>query len=234
MVLQDVGVIAASEPPAASDLQDAMRKLNFMLNAWSVRSLMVLGAIMEGFGLTAGKGQYSIGIGGDFNTTKPSAISSAFLRDGVNEDSGIILLTQTQWFAITDKDISTGRPTAIYYDQGITQAANQMGIVNIYTMPDASTPYTLFIGEQKPLTEFSNLTDVVTFQPAYYEALEYNLAIRLWRSYHEDDKPIPADVVMLARETMQVIETMNAKQVTATIEAPGKARPYNIIEGGAA
>ena len=229
--LQDIGAVAKSEAATADEMTDGLQKLNFMIDAWSVRSLMVLGTILEGFPLSAGKAAYTIGTGGDFNTSRPSAISDAFVRDGNSEDTGLDVIDRDEWDAITDKAISTGRPQALFFDPGTTQAAVQTGVVNVYPIPDASSPYTLYIGEQKGLTEFAGLTDNVTFQPAYYEALEYNLAIRLWRQYHEDARPIPPDIVGLAREALRVVETMNAKQVTAAIEAPGKRAPYNIYTG---
>ncbi len=229
--LQDIGALAKSESPTADELTDGLTKLNTMIDAWSVRSLMVLGTILEGFALTAGKQAYTIGIGGDLNTPKPSKITDGFIRDGNNEDTGLDILTREEWDSITDKAIATGRPTALFFDPGITQAGVQTGVVNLYPNPDASSPYTLFIGEQKGLTEFQAPTDTVTFQSAYYEALEYNLAIRLWRQYHEDARPIPQDLRDLALSSMHVVEMMNARQPTSVIEVPGKRVPYNILTG---
>jgi hypothetical protein len=233
MALQDVGAIAKSEAPSADEASDALFKLNVMIDAWSVRRLMVLAAVMESFALVAGKASYTIGPAGDFATSKPSKITDAFIRDGSGTDSGLDILDQTEWFSITDKVLSTGRPIALYFDPGLTEQESPLGVLNFYLNPDNTTAYTAYLGEQKPLPEFSWLTDVVSFQPAYYEALEYNLAIRLWRQYHEEGRPIPEDMLYLARESMRVVENMNATQVTATIEAPGKMKPYTITQGSA-
>jgi hypothetical protein len=104
-------------------------------------------------------------------------------------------------------------------------------VVNLYPAPDPSTPYTLYAGEQKALTEFVNLTDTVTFQPAYFEALEYNLALRLWPQYHDSGKPVENDLKVLSNEAVRTIETMNARRVTAAIEVPGKRSGYNVYTG---
>jgi hypothetical protein len=229
--LQDIGAIGKNEPITASDANDALQKLNFMIDAWSVRSLMVLGAIMESFPLTAGQGAYTIGIGANFNTTKPSKITDAYVRDGYNIDTPVDVVGQDEYDSYEDKIISQARPIALYYDPGYTQQSVQTGTIYLYYIPDASTPYTLFIGQQKALTEFSAITDTVTFQSAYYEALEYNLAVRLWPQYHDSGKPVSADLHGLALESLNVIETMNTRIPKAAIETPGRKTIYNIYTG---
>ena len=232
--MQDIGVLAKQEAPKADEISDGLATLNMMMGGWSVRSLMVLGAVLESFPLIPGKTSYTIGIGDDFNTTRPSAITVAFIRDGYNSDTPLQTIELDVWASIPDKDISTARPEVLYYDPGITQQSSFMGICSFYPTPDASTPYKLFMGEQKPLTEFVNFTDVVSFQPAYYEALRYNLAVRLWLQYHEDGRPVSMDIKKLANDSMKSIETMNSKTPTATIEVSGRAKAgsnYNILTG---
>jgi hypothetical protein len=229
--LQDIGAVAKSEIPTSDEMTDGLTKRGLMIDAWSVRSLMVLGAVLEGFPLTPGKSAYTIGLGGDFNTSRPSSVTDAYIRDGNGSDTPVDILTSDEFYALGDKAIATGRPQGLWLDPGLTQAANPLGVINLYPAPDPSTPYTLYAGEQKALTEFANLTDAVTFQPAYYEALEYNLAVRLWPQYHDSGKPIESDLKILAAEAVRTIETMNAKRVTATIEAPGKRSGYNVYTG---
>jgi hypothetical protein len=230
--LQDIGAVAKSEMPTSDEMTDGLMKLNFMIDAWSVRSLMVLGTILQAFPLTAGKYLYTIGTGGDFSTPRPSAITDAYIRDGNNEDTPVDVLTSDEYYAIEDKAIGTGRPQGLWFDPGQTEQVSALGAIYLYPSPDPSTPYTLYMGEQGPLTEFSYLTDVVTFQPAYYEALEYNLALRLWPQYHDSGKAIENDLKVMAQEAMRIIETMNAKRVTAAIEVPSvKPATFNVYTG---
>jgi hypothetical protein len=193
---------------------------------------MVLGTVLTAFPLASGKFAYTIGPGGDFDTPRPSAVTDAYIRDGNGSDIPVEILSSDEYYAIQDKAIGTGRPQGLFFDPGQTQSANPLGTVNLYPAPDPSTPYTLYMGEQGTLTEFANLTDAVTFQPAYYEALEYNLAVKLWPQYHEDAKPISARLDKFALDSVRIIETMNAKRVTASIEVPGSKRGgYNIYTG---
>ncbi len=229
--LQDIGAVAKSEMPTSDEMTDGLSKLNFMIDAWSVRSLMVLGSVLEGFPLVPGKYHYTIGPAGDFTTTRPSAVTDAYIRDGRSIDTPVGILTPDEYDALGDKAIAAGRPQELRYDPGLTQSASLTGAIDLYPAPDASTPYVLYLGEQKALTEFGALTDAVTFQPAYYEALEYNLAIRLWPQYHGVGQPIGNDLKALAADAVRTIETMNARRVTARIEAPGKRGSYSVYTG---
>jgi hypothetical protein len=223
MALQDIGTVAKDETVAPDELNDALMKLNFMIDAWSARSLMVMGTLLESFPLTAGTASYTIGVNGDFVTPRPSDVMSAFVRDTYNQDTGIDILTSDEFYSISDKAIGTGRPEALYYDPGVAQQGSFLGVINLYPIPDTSGPYVLFIGEQKALTEFSALTDVVLFQPAYYRAIEWNLAVDLWSQYHPSSVPVSANVEKQAKDSMRVVETMNNKRVTCTMEVPGSS-----------
>lgn len=232
LCLDTIGAVNIDETPTPGELSSGLMRLNMMIDAWSVDNLMLLGAIMEQFPLTAGTANYTIGPTGTFATSRPSAITTAFIRDGNNLDTGLDVVSLDEWNSYEDKDFSSARPTALYYDPGVTQQATFLGVLWLYPIPDASTPYTLFIGEEKPLTEFSNLDDIVTFQPAYYEALLYNLAVRIYRSFFKHSKPIPPDVVDLAREAKRVIERMNDNRVHMQSDFPAKKGTYNIYTDG--
>ena len=225
-----MGVIAKSEVPTYDEMQDGLQALNMMLDSWSARKLMLMAEITESFNLTAGTGSYTIGTGGDFNTWKPYQISSAFIRDGNNIDLPLDIINQEQYNNQIDKT-TQARPIALMYDPGLTQQAAPVGTINLYYVPDASTPYTLFITSTKPLTEFSSLTTAITFDKAYSEAIKYNLAIRMWREYNEDTKAIPTDITYLAKESMRVLESLNATQVIARMEIPGVKSVFNIYTG---
>jgi len=221
-----IGAINVEEGPTAAELSTGLSRLNMMLDAWSVDTLTVRGALLENFPIIGGTYSYTIGIGATFNTPKPSDITEAFIRDTNNLDTPLDVVSEDEWMSYSDKAFSPARPESLYYDKGPPQQATQEGIVWIYPIPDQG--YTLFFGEQAPLTEFSNLTDVVSFEAAYYEALLYNLAVRLFRSYFKHSQPIPADIVEMARESMRTIERMNDERQHMVSDVPRTRGPYNI------
>ena len=224
-----IGVLGKGEAPTDDEYTDALEVLNYMISSWSIRNLMLLGSVMEGFPITAGIYQYLIGIGQTFNTIKPSKITIAYVRDSNGNDFPVTITEQQTYSAFTDKSIGTGTPSQLYFDPGLTQQAIDVGTIDLYPPPNKD--YTLYIGETKPLTEFTAITDVVTFHPAYYEAIRYELAIRLYREYHEHNRPIPEDILGLARTAVKSIETMNAKQVLASMDFPGRYSTFNIYTG---
>ena len=118
--LQDIGAVAKSEMPTSDEMTDGLTKLNFMIDAWSVRSLMVLGTVLQAFPLVPGKYAYTIGSGGDFNTPRPSAITDAYIRDANGSDTPVEILTSDEYYAIGDKSIGTGRPQGLWFDCGGT------------------------------------------------------------------------------------------------------------------
>jgi len=228
--MENIGATSLDEAPEASELQKCLRHCNFMLDSWSGRRLMVAATIQEGFPLAAGQRQYTIGTGGNFNTPKPISIDSAFIRDSALVDYPVYVVDVDTYDSFDDKMISTARPDVIYYDAGMTQQATQMGTISCYGIPD--NVYTLYVNSLKYLTEFVNLTDVVTFQPMYYDAIMQNLSVRIWRVMGRKG-PVPADLLHDARMAMQVIETINHTIPIARIDMPntGASVNNNILSG---
>ena len=227
-----INAIAIDETPTDSEINLGIRVNNSMIDGWSANNLMLRSSTLDILTLTPNKGSYTIGASGsaDFNTAKPIRIVGAFVRDGSGTDTPIDIIPQLTFDTYaTDKSFAYGRPTVMAYDPGLTQQSTNLGTILVYTAPDMG--YTLHMQSDKYLTEFVNPSDPVTFEPAYYEALVYNGATRLYRYYHPDTKQIPTDIVILANSTKQAIESMNAVQCTATMDLPGKFSPFNIYTG---
>jgi len=223
-----IGAIAIDELPTNSEFTACMRTCNMMLDSWSAESLMVRSTTRETFPLVSGQYIYTIGIGKNFNTSKPIKLEDAFFRDDANYDTPVTIITKDLYDNYPDKIISSGRPEVIMYDPGASQQSAQYGNIYVYPIPDASQSYNLTLESSKYLTEFVNLTDDVTFEPAYFEAIAWNLAERLWPKFNRI-KPIPPTVVMGAMKSKRVIQNMNATIPTANMDLPGmKGGTYNI------
>jgi len=216
--MEVIGATSLDETPEQSELQKCMRHCNLMLNSWSGRRLMLAATIQEAFPLVANQRVYTIGTGGNFNTGKPIKIESAFIRDSALVNYPVYILDEDIYDSISDNMISTDRPDAIYYTPGLTQQTSHLGQISCYPIPDAV--YTLFLNSQKYLTQFVNLTDVVTFQPIYYDAIVQNLACKIWRVMGRKG-PIPADLLKDARIAMQTVENINHEIPVCRIDIPG-------------
>ena len=208
-----IGVGAMGEPLTAQMLSDALDSLNAMLDSWSGRSLLTSAQIRESFPLVAFQTTYTIGIGGTFNTTKPFEIASAFIRDLNGLDYPVDPVSRGLYDGYGDKALTpitsaAARPRVLFYDPGMTQQANQLGTIYMYPVPDATSPYTLFLESEKPWTEFASLSTAVTFPPAYNRAIIYNLALELLTEYPHEVSPTLA---YIAKEAMRIVEQVNSK-----------------------
>ena len=69
--LRLIGVLAAGEVPSADEASDALTTLNEMISEWSNQRLFLFSITEESFTLTANVGQYTMGSGATFDTTRP-------------------------------------------------------------------------------------------------------------------------------------------------------------------
>lgn len=211
------------------DYNACMATANFMLDTWSAQNLIVRATKQENFPLAADINEYTIGVGATFNTDKPIRIVNAFIRDSSNTDYPIEIVGKDVYDNYLDKTNSRGMPVSICYDAGDTQQDSQKGTIFVYFTPDQA--YSLFIESYKYFKEFDSINDVVTFEPAYFEAIIWNLAERLWPKYNRS-KPVSGDIRRMARQTLRAVENMNSNTPRMTTDLPGaKVRSWNVYSG---
>jgi hypothetical protein len=227
MAMSKIGAIAIDETPTTGEYALCLANANIMLASWSAHSLMLRGNTLESLALTASKASYTIGVGGDFNTSKPTTIEGAYIRDSGGTDYPMDIVEQDIYDSYPDKAIGGGRPETLYYDAGLSQQTSPtLGTLYLYPMP--SSGYTIYLRSDKYLTAFVNLTDDITFEPAYEEALVYNLAVRIYRDFHQDPgHNIPPEVLGLAKSSLQTIRQMNARIPTTKLDLPTSKGGYS-------
>ena len=226
-----INTIAIDETPTSSELNAALRSANVMLDGWSAQKLMLRSGTDVSFSLTAGQASYTIGASG-CNITTPNKIISilgGYVTDS-NVDYPLEPQTESFYDSLEDKNISQSRPIYVAYDAGDAQQTSQKGTLYFYYIPDKA--YTVKLETTTYLTEFVNLSDTARFEPAYYEAIIYNLALRLFRKFHDNKVPIPQDLVAIAHTSKNTIMSMNAQQYIVGFDFPGRASKYNIYTDG--
>ena len=217
-------VLAKGEAPDADEMQDSVQALQFMLDAWGADNLMVWSKVTEFFPLIAGQLAYTIGPSAsyDFNTTYPYKILEAWVRDGNSVDTGMDILTRTEYNSYNDKALAVTRPQALYYEPGLGDQVAPEGTISIYPIPDGSSVYNLYLVSQKSLLAITSSTQVFTLLAPYEEAVKYSLVLRLWDEYHDSGKePIPQHVLTLARDAKKVIERNSVEMEISATSLPG-------------
>jgi hypothetical protein len=196
--LKLLGVIGSNETPQASESQDALETLNNMLELWSNDPLLATYNLEETFPTVIDQSDYTIGSGGDFNTTRPLQILEAYILDGtVKYEFEIYSLKD--WIRFTDTSSKT-RPTTLYYTDEFP-----LGKIKLWSIPDQV--YNLTIYSKKQFTSFTNLTNTISLPPGYKYAIKYNLAVELAPEYKSGLDNV---IVSKAEESKSMIRKNNA------------------------
>src|SRR6185369_6119173 len=95
-----------------AEYEDALESCNMMLSLWATRGIIIHHVVTEQFTLSAGQSSYTIGDGGNFDTSRPNQVIGGFVRVGIT-DYPIHIIDRDKYNA-SNKTI-TGIPEALYY-----------------------------------------------------------------------------------------------------------------------
>ena len=158
--MKDIGALASGEVPTADEAQDAFDMLNDLLDQWSNESMMVSYKSEIVFTIASGQTQYTIGPGGNINSTFTGSISGNILTvTGIT--SGGITLGQT----LSGTGILPGTKIISF----VSGAGNNVNEAGTYTVNNpqtvASTTITAYY--QRPLAINSAFVRITTNQNGY-------------------------------------------------------------------
>src|ERR1700680_1421543 len=130
--LQGIGVYAPGETVSAADSALGLQRLNTMLDSWSNESLMTFATLEQSGLLIPGKYQYTIGVGGDFNMTRPLRIldspGSCYVLDSTGNRYNLQVVPRPRWNLIGNiVQVSGNYPDTLFYDNQYP-----LGIINVY------------------------------------------------------------------------------------------------------
>ncbi len=206
-----VGLIDPEETPSAAMAQSGLYWLNLMLGSWSLQDLTKPFNNREVFALTANKGgpslPYTIGPGGDFNTTRPASLTGAGLILGSSSpliEMPRALLTDDAWQQIQVKDLSNALFTDVYYNPTF---AGGLGTINLWPVPNtAANSLVIYRDQQLALT--MTLTSTYELPEGSDEPITTNLAMRLAMAWQV---PVSNDLRLLASTSLGVFKRSNLK-----------------------
>lgn len=209
-ILRKIHVLGAGASLDETEANDVLSTVNDMLATWSVQGNLVFTETEETFNLVNGQAAYTIGSGGDFNTTRPVKITSAYISIG-DTDYPLVSYEQAEYSAIADKEV-TGTPDIYYYDADFPLAT-----IKLYPVPSGVD--TITINSEKPLTGFTDLDTVYALPPEYRSAIVYNGAVWVAPEY---EREASMTVKKLATQTKTAVKTQNAKnnKNSSVVDAP--------------
>lgn len=204
--LRLIGVLASGETVPADQVADAQVILNQMLEAWSVESLDVFTLNILTFNFVASQQAYTMGTGGNFNTTRPPKIEYASIvsNSSVTQplELPIDMLTDSEWQDIPVKNTPSTLPRKMYDDGGFP-----LRTLSFWPVPtDSSVQVRLYVWAQ--LSQFTDLTTDFTFPPGYLEAIKYNFAVRLSAEWPGNISPLAVDLASKALARIKAINSI--------------------------
>lgn len=226
--MKDAGFLGVGETPSAEDVNDAFRKLNWMLAEWRQKRGAVYHLVEHSYNLT-GAGSLTIGPGGDINVAqRPNKIDSAVVRQNYLGGSPVdfslsIFQAYEDWLKISVKEVN-GPPAVLFLD-----TAWPLGTIRLWPKPTANL-YQLRLLIKAELQEFATLTETVNFPPEYESALNWNLALRI--SPMTGDKAVNPVIAAEAKNSLRLILNVNAQTRRLAMPAGIPQRGwYNPISG---
>tara|TARA_R110000868_G_scaffold336958_2_gene597886 strand:- start:131 stop:826 length:696 start_codon:yes stop_codon:yes gene_type:complete len=213
-----IGKLGQGETMTADDQTDCFNALNSMLESWWIQRLAVYQILKETFSLVANDVDYTIGSGGNFNTTRPVKIDSAQIRDN-SMDYPMEQIYSDEYAAIMNKAVTSTIPYQFYYD-------NAYPLATIYLYPVPSSANQIILNTWKQLQSFSAVTTTVALPPGYERAIKYNLALEIAPLFGVD---VTSGVRKIAAESLGDIKRANETPLYAQLDPAilGRRR-YNI------
>jgi hypothetical protein len=198
--LRQINAIDATDEPTAADYQACLEYLNNILDSWSAEGFLIYYYSREEFTMTAAKSVYTIGTGGDFNTSRPAYIDSAQLQyPNSDVDYNIEVVPQNMFDLASVKTVQ-GQPRMLFYNPEYP-----LGKLHFYYTPDQA--YALRLNLRQRLSSISNIANTVAFPEEYRRALVFNLAVDVANMYGFD---APQDTKRIARESKDTVMSRNA------------------------
>ena len=217
--MQSLGVLGAGKTPGTADLSDNLRKLNAMLERWSLSTLMVPYSTQISHTLD-GSLSYTVGTGGDINTDRPTRVNHAYSTRNTTDYPVYVAHDRNEYDRIVKKDVE-GIPRMIYYEPTMP-----LGTLYVYYAGNASDTLTMDV--QAQLTQFADTTTDYTLPPGYYELFYSNLAMIIAPAY---EVTVSMELAKLAKESLSEIKRANRRlPVMRYDDAIPRGRHYYNIE----
>jgi len=231
------GVLAAGEIMDATQGQQGLSVLNQVLDQWSLMPLTIPVTAREVFPLVAGKGgtgvstptsgPYTIGPGGDFDTSRPTSITSVGLYDTSTSQPFEItraLYTNDAYASIVQKDLQSSYFTGLYFQ---TTFAGGLATIQLWPVPSGNTT-SVVLYRPVQLRTFTSLTDAYDFPPGAQPALTYEASKWLAIRYRA---PWSDDLDKACRRFLSIYQRANTIMVDLGLDPAltAQAGVYNIL-----
>lgn len=208
------------QTPGAYVMENALEALVMMLDSWSVGDMFKVD--VESFTLD-GSASYTIGDGGDFDTTRPTRILGGYTQ-GTGVDVPFKAIGEAKYRQLGFKSTSGGEVAYLWYNPIF--GATELGTIYVYP-PGGGT---LVLHNLRPLASPSKITSDMLLPPEYDLAIKFNLAIHISPEFGRTPS---ATTIKLAKDGLdQLISYHAAMREEATILSDLSAMFNHKRQGG--
>lgn len=200
--------IAAGETPIAEESNDALIKLNDLMEIWTLQNLAVWGSADVSFPTIANQAAYTIGPTGTWAGPRPVRINDMPFCTLSGIDYPIEIIGQDDYDLIALKT----QPGQIV-ERMLYVTDNPNGIITLWPVPNGVISITM--NTDRILTQVPDLFTVMNFPPGYLLAFKYTLAVMLCPEY---GRVPPDDVKAIAAGAMGDIKRANKVRRTASYD----------------
>lgn len=226
--LQLLSVYDPGEALTDADAELGLVVLNDMLDSWSNENLSCYTILTQSTVLTPGQQTYSIGPGGQVNSTRPIRLitgpGAAYIIDLNGNRYGIEVVPENKWniYGNTSSIVQSNFPDTLWYDPQFP-----LGYLNFLPWPNAA--YTAYWTSYLQLTDFAALNTSVSLPPGYLMALKYNLAVYI-KPYFADGNLMP-EIALAAQSSKANVKRANMRPLVALYDGAIVSRAglsYNV------
>lgn len=220
VALTNLGILEQGGTPSVSDSNEALSRLNMMLQQWHLQNKFIWQIVVTLWPLTANVGTYTIGVGGAFSGPRPTTIEDAYISF-VGPGSHLItapidLLSTKEYNDIADTSATAEIPQGVYYDH-----ASPLGSLFLYPLPRCTVATSLALLTWAQLPTFALLSTSGDLPDGYPEAITNALAIRCASMFGMAvSAPVVEMCSMLAKQAEASIVELNSKSRGMPLEAP--------------
>lgn len=222
--MRSLKALGATEVPTASEANDGLIALNAMLDSLSLEDLSSWEVLEVSFPLVVGQAAYTIGTGGNINTTRPSDITQAYVQDANKNNFLMRIVPRDKWNQIGNRGptITSQIPNTLFYD-----SQYPLGIINLFPTPLLA--YTCFFDTTLDQATFATLVTVLATPPGYERMYVYKLAVEIASMFGFDIPPVgpgQKNIVQLADEATAAVKSKNIQDVISNYDASIVSQSY--------
>ena len=209
----------------AAELADGIQSLNRMIDSWSVDELTLYKVTRDTFPLVPNQNPYTIGLGGDFNTSRPVRIVGAYFTlnaSTIPVDYPMQVINVDVYNSIALKTLTTNFPQYLYYEPDFP-----LGKIYIYPLCQQANE-TITISSWKALDMIVDPTAYIELPPGYWEPVVFCLAERLAVEYQFTMRD---DTQEIARMSLKRLKRINQRTPSLSTDVglrSSKNLRYNI------